>query len=280
MKLNFKKKKIKGKNCLICAYPTSEFISTKNFIVFKCTHCGFGYTDKLSSQTGDYHRDDTYIQEEKLFENIFNRRIKEISKFIKSGKVLEIGCSTGLMLSLLQKKGFNVKGVEISKKAAEAAAKRGIEVTVAPFEKMKFNEKFDVIILNHTLEHLEDPVKTLEKAKSILTPKGYLMIDLPNFDSPMAKFLKKRWPHLLPDEHLWHFTPKSFETIFKKLNFKVLKIKKASGIWDFANPYKEIFHSFAGFKKRFVNNVLTAIPSLVMTKLNKGSDLLVIARKR
>lgn len=270
----------KGDNCLICSYETKLFTKTNNHLIYKCVHCGFGYTSKLSAQSGEYHRDETYIQEERLFENIFNKRINEITKYLKTGKVLEIGCSTGLMLSLFQKKGFDVKGVEISKKAAEIARSRNIDVITQPFEKAKFNEKFDLIVLNHTLEHLENPLTVLQKAKTLLTPKGYLMIDLPNFDSPMAKLLKKRWPHLLPDEHLWHFTQKSYQVLFKKLDFKIIKIKKASGVWDFAKPYKEIYQSLAGRKKRFFKNFLTAIPSLVMTKLNKGSDLLVLARKK
>lgn len=273
-------KKESGKSCLVCGWETRKFVQTKEHIIYKCSHCGFGYTDQLEAQAGEYHRDETYIQEEKLFENIFNRRIREVTRYIKTGKVLEIGCSTGLMLSILQKKGFQVTGVEISKKAAEVARKRGIEVLVFPFEKIKFDKKFDLVIINHTLEHLEDPLKVLEKAKAILTPKGYLMIDLPNFDSPLAKLLKKKWPHLLPDEHLWHFTTKSFQILFKKLDFKILTIRRVSGIWDFGNPYKEVLYSLKGFKKRFVKNVLTAVPSLVMTKLNKGSDLLVIARKK
>lgn len=270
----------KGDNCLICSHETKLFTETNNHLIYKCTNCGFGYTSKLSAQSGEYHRDETYIQEEELFSNIFNRRVKEITKFLKTGKVLEIGCSTGLMLSIFQKKGFNVKGVEISKKAAELAKTRGLEIITQPFEKIKFNEKFDLIILNHTLEHLENPLKILEKSKTLLNPKGYLLIDLPNFDSPNAKLFKKRWQHLLPEEHLWHFTQKSYEVLFKKLDFKIMKIKRASGVWDFANPYKEIYQSLTGRKKRFFKNILTAIPSLVMTKLNKGSDLLVLARKK
>lgn len=279
MKIKFKKKKL-GKSCLICGYTTQEFAAFKDHIIYKCVHCGFGYTDQLISQSGDYHRDDSYIEEEQLFKNIFLRRVKEISKFIKSGKVLEIGCSTGIMLSLFKNKGFEVEGVEISRKAAKKAKARGINVNVAFFEKINFNQKFDLVILNHTLEHMENPLKVLQKVKTILKPKGLLMIDLPNFDSPVARFLKKRWMHLLPDEHLWHFTPRAFEILFKKMDLKILKIKKASGIWDFSNPYKEVFQSLISFKKRFFKNVLTAAPSLVITKLNKGSDLLVISRKK
>lgn len=274
------KKTKTGKNCLICASATTEFTKTHDHIIYKCTRCGFGYTDNLSPQTGKYHRDQTYIQESELFKNIFKKRINEITKFIKSGKVLEVGCSTGLMLSVLKDKGFEVKGVEISEKAAEIAKEKGIEVKINLFEKINFKEKFDLIIFNHTLEHMENPLKVIEKARTILTPKGYLMIDLPNFDSPVAKLLKKRWPHLLPDEHLWHFTQKTYESLFKKVNFKIIRVKKASGVWDFADPYRELYVSLKNRKKRFFKNFLTFIPSLIMTKLNNGSDLLVIARKK
>lgn len=276
--MRFKKKS--GKNCIICSSPTSLFAEKGEHAIYKCINCGFGYTDKLYKQSGDYHRDETYIIEEKLFKNIFSRRINQITRFIKTGKVLEIGCSTGLMLSLFKIKGFDAKGVELSRKAAEKAIEKGIDVKIAFFEKINFSEKFDLVVLNHTLEHMENPVGVLKKVKSILNPKGYVMIDLPNFDSPAAKILKSRWPHLLPDEHLWHFTPKAFNVLFKKMDFKIVNVSKTSGIWDFENPYKEIAQSFIGFKKRFIGNVLTLIPSFVMTKLNKGSDLLVIARKK
>ena len=268
------------KHCLICSYPAKKFTEKSGHIIYKCINCGFGFTDSLNAQKGDYHRDETYIIEERLFENIFLRRFKEITKFIKGGSVLDVGCSTGVMLSIFKRSGFDIKGVEISKKAAQMCQNKGIDVIVGPFEKIKFGEKFDLIILNHTLEHLENPLQALEKAGRILKPKGYIMVDLPNFDSPVAKTLKSHWPHLLPDEHLWHFTPKAFTVLFKKMGYKILLIKKASGIWDFLKPHQELYDSLTGFKKRFIKNFLTALPSLIMTRMNKGSDLLVIARKK
>ena len=268
------------KHCLICGYPAKKFTKKSGYLIFKCTNCGFGFTENLDSQKGDYHRDETYIIEERLFENIFLRRFEEITKYIRQGKVLEIGCSTGVMLSIFKKEGFEVEGVEVSNKAAEIAKGKGINVKVGFFEKVNFNEKFDLIIFNHTLEHLTDPIAAIKKAGRLLKPKGYIMIDLPNFDSPVAKILKSRWPHLLPDEHLWHFTPKSFSILFKKLDFKILTIKKASGIWDFGRPYQELYDSLIDLKKRFIKNFITSVPSFFMTKMNKGSDLLIIARKK
>ena len=276
----FKKKPNESAICLICKNHAYFFCTKNGLRIYKCKHCGFGFTTQLKEQKGKYHRDETYIEEEDLFKNIFKKRIKIISKFQNSGKALEIGCSTGLMLSLLKDKGWDVLGIEISSTAAKVAKDRGIEVMTVPFEKANLNEKFDLIILNHTLEHLKDPLEVLKKAKSLLKPKGNIYLDFPNFESLGAKILKSNWPLLLPDEHLWHFSEKAVRLMFKSLDFKTIYIEKSSGIWDLDNPFKELLISLTKFKKRFFIEALTLIPSFIISKLKLGSDLLVIARKR
>ncbi len=266
--------------CLICGSKQKVFSKVKHFTIYKCTNCGFGTTNGASVQNSDYHRDQIYIEEENLFKNIFQKRANKIAKVISGGKILEIGCSTGLLLSLLAEKGFEVFGVEISEKAATAAKEKGLKVYQQKFEKIEFSENFDGIIFNHTLEHIEEPIKALKKASSLLKPKGFLYIDLPNFDSLTAKLFKKRWPLLLPEEHLWHFSLKSLEIIFKQLDFKIVFTEKASGIWDYQKPIRGNLNSLIKLKKRFFREFLTAGLSLLVTKLGKGSDLMVIARKK
>lgn len=268
------------KNCPICQKPMYLYISRKDFKIYKCRKCGFGQTLGADIQIGDYHRDSEYDAEESLFRNIFLKRFNLIYKYIKSGEVLEIGCSTGIMLSIFRENGFSTTGVELSKKAASIARARGIEVINKPFEKIEFSKKFDLIIMNHTLEHLENPVQVIDKCRKLLKPKGILYIDLPNFDSFSLKFQKSNWPLLLPKEHLWHFTEKSFKEIFDKMNFKILSVEKASGVWDFNNPGKELFTSLTHMKKRFFSEFFTMIPTFFLTKTKKGTDLMVIARKK
>lgn len=268
------------KGCPVCGKESKLFSRVKGFLIYRCLNCGFGFTENLKAQKGEYHRDETYIQEEKLFKNIFQKRVNKLSKIVGKGKVLEVGCSTGLMLSLLRDKGFEVKGVEISKPAAEVAQKRGIEVYAIPFEKIKTSEKFDLIIFNHTLEHLDDFEYVLNKARQLLKPKAYLYVDLPNFDSLTAKLFRGNWGLLLPDEHKWHFTKKAFSILFKKLDFKIISVERNSGIWDVNNPLSELWRSLTTFKKRFFVNLFTLKGSWIISKLGWGTGLTVIARKK
>ncbi len=267
------------KKCLICSAQVNFFASTGNLKIYKCPNCGFGFTDQLQVNKGDYHRDEVYIQEGDLFRNIFQKRVDIINRFAEKGKVLEVGCSTGLMLSLFQKKGWEVTGVEVSKKAAAVAKKKGLEIITTPFEDIDFNQKFDVVIFNHTLEHLKDPVSALQKAAKLLTNRGVLYIDLPNFSSFSANLQNVDWPLLLPNEHMWHFTFDSLNILLKKNGFKIVYDERASGIWDLASPLEDLIRAFFGLKKRFFTQILTAIPSLILTRLKLGSDLMVIAKK-
>lgn len=274
------KEKLKQKTCIICNSQTHLFSKKNGHEVYKCNFCGLGFTTNLGEQKGDYHRDSEYLSEEKLFKNIFLKRVRVITKFTNTGKVLEVGCSNGLMLSLLKDVGWKVKGVEISKAAAKIAEERGVIVIRQPFEKVNFKERFDLIIFNHTLEHIKDPLGALEKAKRLLKLKGTLYIDLPNFDSLSANLFKGSWSLLLPSEHLWHFTEKSFVELFQKLGFGIIYVEKTSGIWDVEDPKNELFLSLINLKKRFFSQLLSTIPSLIISKLNLGSDLMVIARKK
>lgn len=267
------------KNCFVCNHKFNKVGNINGQTILKCGNCGLGITEKQTFQIGDYHRDETYIREEELFKNIFKKRVDIIGEFKRKGKVLEVGCSTGILLSLFKDEGWKVKGVEISETAALAAKHRGIDVTVEPFQRLKLEEKFDLIIFNHTLEHLQYPKKVLEKARSMLNKNGLIYIDLPNYGGASANILGLKWPLLLPEEHRWHFTSKALKLLLKGLGFKILFIEKASGVWDYANPLKGILISLINFKKRFFIEVVTAVPSWIVSRLGVGSDLLLIARK-
>lgn len=260
-----------AKKCLVCKSGTQLYLKVDGFKIYKCIKCGFGSTQNTKLQGELYHRDDEYIEEEDLFKNIFQKRIEIIGKFRKAGKVLEVGCSTGLLLSQLKEKGWEVCGVEPSRKAAERAQKRGIEVIIDSFENIKLKRKFDLIIFNHVLEHLKDPEEILNKSKNLLRDEGLLLVSLPNFDSIN--------PILLPEEHLWHFTPTSLRILLEREGFNLLYLKTFSNIWDYGDPLLGVWTSLKSLKKRFFIEILLGIPTYILSKIGKGSGMIVIARK-
>lgn len=267
-------------NCPICSTALAPFFRSASFLILVCSNCGLGITKGASAQVSDYHRDDVYQIEEKLFSNIFEKRFNLIKKYLKEGSVLEIGCSTGLLLKFFKDANFKTLGIDISIKSLEVAKNRGINVSQVGIEELKTDQKFNLIILNHTLEHLENPILVIKKATAMLNSKGLLLIAVPNFTGLSARILKEKWPSLLPSEHLWHFTQKSLKLILEQSGLEILSNQTFSGVWDMEHPLSELREALMGGKKRFFIEILTLIPDLLLSRLNLGSGIIAIAKKR
>ena len=89
----------------------------------------------------------------------------------------------------------------------------------------KIKEKFDVIVSNGTLEHMDDPLKMLKLFKKCLNPKGCIIITSPNWTNPRGYMLLTLWylfkaPITLAD--LDYFTLIDFQNFDKKLGMKLI----------------------------------------------------------
>lgn len=153
----------------------------------------------------------------------------------KSKSVLEVGCGTGLFASSVAKKGANVLGIDFSKKGIEIAKKK-YQMSNLQFlhqDVKNIKGKYDVIVSIGTLEHMDDPLKTLKLMKKHLKPKGKIIITSPNWSNPRGYMLLTLFylfnaPITLVDLH--YFTPLDFEKWAKKLDMK-LKWKTFDRSW-------------------------------------------------
>jgi 2-polyprenyl-3-methyl-5-hydroxy-6-metoxy-1,4-benzoquinol methylase len=266
--------------CILCDGDNFEkvFIVDGHEIV-RCCRCGLIKTNKVRMNYSHYHRDVDYKKFDSHFKNIFKVRFNLVKKYKNKGKVLDIGCATGTLLSIFKEKGWEVWGVEPSS-SSEIASARGIKVLQSTFEEAKLNSNFfDVVILNHTLEHVNNPIETLKKAHSILNKGGLILIDVPNFGSLSSRIYKSKWPYILPNEHTFHFTPDTLKKVIKKSGFKVIHTETRSGLFDYADPIKEVFEALFTFKKRFFNDVIGLPGAIVSTYLGMGTSLTIIAQK-
>lgn len=133
--------------------------------------------------------------------------------------------------------------------------------------------------MNHTLEHMDKPGEILDRAHKILKKNGILFVDVPNAAGFGARILGEHWPYLLPDEHKHQFTKQSLEKLFKLGGFKVMYWESRSGIFEFAEPFTELFESLFSFKKRFFTNLITIPYSIFVTLWNSGDSMSLIGKK-
>ena len=222
----------------------------------------------------NYHRDEDYLKNESMFRNIFQKRFNLISSYHpRGGTCLEIGCSTGTMLDILKEKGCETWGIEPSG-SADRAEQKGHRVIKNVFEKAILpKDYFNLIVLNHTLEHMNNPKLVLKKVNILLKEGGIVFIDVPNFGSLSSKILGKKWPYLLPEEHKSQFTKGSLTKLLEDGGFKILYWESRSGIFEYANPLKELG------RKRFLIDIFTSPYSLVATALGMGDSMSFVAKK-
>lgn len=131
------------------------------------------------------------------------------------GRLLDVGCGSGLYLQAFRKLGWETWGVEISPTAAEQARRTvGLTVITGKLEDAKFPDGyFDTVTLIHVVEHLRDPVRTLQEVRRILTADGIAVVALPNLRSLTRVLFRAHWfPWDVP-RHLYHYSPTSLRRL-------------------------------------------------------------------
>tara|TARA_B100000941_G_C28477944_1_gene540378 strand:- start:749 stop:1597 length:849 start_codon:yes stop_codon:yes gene_type:complete len=163
----------------------------------------------------------------------FARTIMLHYKFIKlkpllkpEGKLLDIGCGSGDFLTFMDRKNFDVFGVENNKTALKICAKKKLKV----YNSLKTLpvKSFDIVSLWHVLEHLSQPEEVIANIHNLLTRNGVLVIAVPNFSSHDRLHYQHNWAALDVPRHRWHFTPEGLEQMLFKSGFK---LQKKSTLW-------------------------------------------------
>jgi 2-polyprenyl-3-methyl-5-hydroxy-6-metoxy-1,4-benzoquinol methylase len=135
--------------------------------------------------------------------------------------MLDIGCGEGHLLKIATEDGWQITGTEISVKATETANQL-LENKVLAGDILDLNlpdNSFDLITIYHVIEHLIEPIPTLEKIKQLLKPNGIAFIETPNIGSLGARIKGKKWSHIIPPEHISYFDRHSLKQALKTAEF-------------------------------------------------------------
>jgi 2-polyprenyl-3-methyl-5-hydroxy-6-metoxy-1,4-benzoquinol methylase len=153
------------------------------------------------------------------------------------GRLLDVGCGSGLFLSAMRQLGWEVWGLEPDPAAAEVVRRRGFPVVQAAVEEAELPaEGFDAVTMNHVIEHVIDPVAALVRCAQATRPGGSVVLTTPNWDSLLHQRFKASWRGLEPPRHLWIFTPGSLAACAERAGLAVKLVRtsarSASWIWQ------------------------------------------------
>lgn len=138
------------------------------------------------------------------------------------GRVLDVGCGSGRLLAEYESQGWETYGIDPSPAATAAAARRGATVHQGTLADQPWAPgSFDLIVFQHTLEHIVDPLGALERAARLLAPAGRLIVDVPNWDCWQRRVFGDRWFHLDLPRHQQHFSPLALRRAANRLGLQV-----------------------------------------------------------
>jgi SAM-dependent methyltransferase len=212
------------------------------FDLVRCARCGLisvanPPTDeqraRLYSFDAGYHSSLVDDAASKAFherEAALNLRV--LRRFANGGRLLDIGCSTGLFLRAARDIGWVGQGLEYSPDSSRIARdEHGLEVRTGELRADTYPAaSFDVVTMWDVIEHVPDPFATLVQVRRILADGGQVLLKTPNADGLYPRLSLRLagrlgfWGHAEPPGHLFQFSVASLSRLAERAGFRVVDV--------------------------------------------------------
>lgn len=267
-----------------CCNGEKKFLFEKNgHQIFECKKCEHKFTEikDFENHVSQVYSDSyffegktgypNYLKGKELLYNYGKKYAKIISKYIATGRVLDIGCASGFILKGFIDSGWKGFGIEPNNTMADYGRNElNLNITTGSLETYESAEKFDLINLIQVIGHFYEMNEVMQKLKTNLTKHGMVLVESWNMESSYAKLMGKNWHEYSPPSVLRWFSDDTLCHLFEKNGFTLV----AKGF-----PPKKINMSHAlslleeksfyfPFKKRFFR-----LLNLIFGKLNLSYPL-------
>ncbi len=200
----------------------------------------------------------------------------------RQGRILEVGCSRGHLLEILEERGWESCGVDLSAASAQEARARvsgpihqGI-VELLPLP----TDHFDVVAMFDVLAHLPQPRGTLDAMATALKPGGLLVLSTVNESWPLVPVFQALFKTLpgrtkdLRDEmyegqHYCYFGEKTVGRLLEEVGLQLLEVQPLQPLSArfFAHQYS--------WRRRLALHAMARADQI----LGSSRKMLVLARK-
>jgi SAM-dependent methyltransferase len=226
--------------------------------------------------------------------------LDRLAAFRTHGRILDIGCSTGVLLNEAKKRGWTPYGVEVSPFAAKIAREKfGITMHEGMLTETTYNVGyFDAVICSHVLEHVPSATHLLSLIHRILRPGGVLLLLIPTQFSSLSFKLGGRIRGQGPPIHVQFFNRKNLLRLMRQsgymieswdvntqLIYLVSSATHSKSLVDSLEQSSEeiVNEPPKGFTKNLRNAGVKSVKAIVNTAgriFDYGDEITVLARKK
>ncbi|MBL8163989.1 MAG: class I SAM-dependent methyltransferase [Anaerolineae bacterium] len=226
--------------CCVCGAGDLEALAAKDRYGFKmtvavCRGCGLVQTNprmNADAYTNFYqqHYRALYSPSQDMAAFFTTRRSKgaTIFAFLKEalqsgGLVLEVGCASGGILHAFRERGCRVMGIDLDAEyVAYGRDQHGLDLRAAALDAFEPEERPNLVLYVHTLEHILDPLEELRRIRDLLPDDGLLYVEVPG-----VKYLHRSYEmdflRYLQNAHVYHFSRTSLTNLLHKAGFSIVK---------------------------------------------------------
>lgn len=239
-------------NCLCgnsASRPAFQVVKWKNkcdIRIVQCDHCAQYRTvpSPMSDQTeaGELYDAPEYFLGAEInpdsWMKMQTRILQNIHRFKKSGSLLDIGCGMGFLPEAAKRMGYNSRGIDLNAHAVANGKKLFPDLDISCSELSSIaDHSYDIIVINHVIEHVIDPGNFLSAIQKKLKADGILAIGVPNIQGGIPRFLrllnhipaipgsKWTWFGYQLEQHVWHFTPPLLKKMLEKNGWKIINMR-------------------------------------------------------
>ena len=217
----------KGSSCVICS---GSYVS-KVAGMLGCSECGLLYSGQKAGFGNTIQGMSTIALRNYAIVGSALERVMPL----RGAKILDVGSAEGGFTELMLRKGADSLGIEPDRDAAIEALTKKLPVELVSFEDFFGGEnEYDAIVFNDVFEHMQDPVRSLEKSYMLLKDGGFILINAPvssgfifrmveiaarlGIDSPYRRI----WAQGLPSPHIYFYTETNLKTLLAKHQFELV----------------------------------------------------------
>ena len=207
----------------------------------ECRDCGIIWRDEKSFHLEKAY-DQQYFDSKKYQKNRQHKIEKsgwllDMARNFRPGlsSMLEIGCSLGNTLEAAQAREIDHLGIDISAYAIDYCRSKGLNASSKSLDQLIVEgHGYQVIFMQHVLEHFENPFQVLHQCHRLLDEQGLLIILIPNSQYRRSqklrerhKFYSKRGVGL---EHFVYFNYHNLERVLNSTGFEMVQRNYPLGV--------------------------------------------------
>ena len=150
---------------------------------------------------------------------------KELLDLPCDSRILDVGCGSGSFLRALRMAGFRYL-VGIDPYLSKPLDENGVRLMKSDI--FHAEGSYDLILFNHSFEHIPTPKLVMSRAKDLLRAGGLCIIQVPVVPSHAWAIYRENWVQLDAPRHLFIPSIDGIEILSKRLGLKVVNARRNS----------------------------------------------------